>query len=296
MAYTLAQAAVIAPNPLTKGVIQIIAENPLFNDLPFTPVDGNAYSYVRSATLGDAEFRAINAGYTESTGTFTSHVATLTRLGGDADVDRFLVQTQSQSASVADLRAAAAAAKAQAVRAKFIDTLINGDGTAESFEGLETWLAGAQEITGPAGSFGSTAETRQDMFDSLDSLLAATNGANVLIARPQVVAAMKSAARREGVLTDADNFGRTIQSYAGIPIVSAGNDEDGNPIITTDDIYAVRFDEADGVAGITNGGVQVYDLGELDTKPSYRTRVEFYCAAVMLHPQAAAVIRATPAA
>src|SRR5690606_30281873 len=113
------------------------------------------------------------------------------------------------------------------------------------------------------------------------------------IARPQAIAAMKSAARREGVLTDADNFGRTIASYAGVPLLSAGNDEDGNPILTTDDIYAVNFDASNGVAAVTNGGIQVRQLGELDTKPSRRVRIEFYCAAVMLHPDAAAVLRAT---
>jgi hypothetical protein len=44
-------------------------------------------------------------------------------------------------------------------------------------------------------------------------------------------------------------------------------------------IYAVKFGESEGdqaVTGLTNGGVQVYDLGELETKPAYRTRIEFY--------------------
>jgi hypothetical protein len=48
----------------------------------------------------------------------------------------------------------------------------------------------------------------------------------------------------------------------------------------TSSMYAVRFgqDESDGaVTGLTNGGVQVTDLGELQTKPAYRTRIEFYC-------------------
>lgn len=295
MAYTLAQAAVIAPNPLTKGVIQTIADNPLFNDIPFINVDGNAYSYTRTASLGDAEFRAINGAYTESTPTFSNHVVALKPLGGDADVDEFLIRTQSASASAEDLMAAAVVAKSQAVRQRFVKALINGDVDTNplEFDGLEEM--GLNEVTGPAGSFGSTSDSRQDMFDALDELLASVNGANALIARPQAIAAMKSAARREGVLTDADNFGRTIASYAGVPLLSAGNDEDGSPILTTDDIYAVRFDAQNGVAAVTNGGIQVRQLGELDVKPSRRVRIEFYCAAVMLHPDAAAVLRATAA-
>lgn len=296
MAYTLAQAAVLAPNPLTKGVIQTFADTPLFDVLPFETIAGNAYSYVRSASLGNADFRALNVGYPESTPDFTTYVAELKRLGQDADVDRYLVVTQNGAQSVEDLRAAAVVAHTRAIRAKFVDTLINGDGTAESFEGVEAWIGAGQEVTGPAGSFGSTADSRQNMFDSLDALIGkVAGGPTVLLMGASTLSSFKSAARREGVLTDADNFGRTIQTYAGIPILDAGVDEDGNPVVATGDIYALRLDAANGIHGITARGIEAYDLGELDTKPTYRTRLEFYCAAVMRHPQAAAVLRATPA-
>jgi len=288
----MSEAAVLAANPQVRGVINQFADNPLFDILPFENVAGNAYSYVRTASRGNADFRAINAGYPESTPTFTSEVAELKRLGQDADVDVYLVQTQAGVQSLADLRAQAVIAHTEALRAKFVKTLIHGDGTAESFEGLESF--GIHEVEAPEGGFGTTGDTRQGMFDALDELIGSVAGTpNVLLMGEAQLARMKSAARREGVLTDADNFGRTIQTYAGVPILSAGDDEDGNPIIDNGDIYAIRLDTNAGVFGITNGGIQVRDLGELDAKPVYRTRLEFYCAAVMTHPRAAVVLRET---
>lgn len=53
----------------------------------------------------------------------------------------------------------------------------------------------------------------------------------------------------------------------------------------------VKFgrDESDGgVTGLTNGGVQVRDLGELDSKPVFRTRLEFYTGLAVFGGKAAA--------
>lgn len=292
MAYTLNEAAVLTTEPLARGVIQTIADSPIFNNLPFIPVEGNAYAYIRTASLSDASFRAINQGYPESTPTFSRHIAELKRLGGDADVDRYLIKTQA--GGVEELRAAATVAKAQAVRMKFVDTLINGDGSGESFEGIESWITADNEVEAPAGGFGSTSDSRQDMFDALDAALGkVAGGANALLMGSGMLSRFKSAARREGAVSDTvDDFGRTIQTYAGVPILDAGFNEDGEPVVATDDVYAVRFDANSGVAGVTNGGIQAYDLGELDEKPTFRTRIEFYCGAVMLHPNAVAVLRA----
>jgi hypothetical protein len=61
----------------------------------------------------------------------------------------------------------------------------------------------------------------------------------------------------------------------------------------------VKFgnDEGDqAVTGLTNGGVQVTDLGELETKPAYRTRIEFYCGLATFGGRAAARLRGVLAA
>jgi len=42
-------------------------------------------------------------------------------------------------------------------------------------------------------------------------------------------------------------------------------------------IFAVRWGENDGVAGVTNGWIQTEDIGPLETKDAERTRIKFYC-------------------
>ena len=44
------------------------------------------------------------------------------------------------------------------------------------------------------------------------------------------------------------------------------------------------------VHGLSNGGIQVKDLGELDTKPCYRTRIEAYLGLATKHKKCFAVL------
>jgi hypothetical protein len=98
-----------------------------------------------------------------------------------------------------------------------------------------------------------------------------------------ILGKIRSAARRIGGWTQQrDDFGRTIDFYNGVPLLDIGKKGDGTLIIPQTEtqgtangiassIYAVRFgqDEADqAVTGLTNGGIQVDDLGELETKPA----------------------------
>lgn len=96
---------------------------------------------------------------------------------------------------------------------------------------------------------------------------------------------------------------RSIQ-WNGIPILEAGQNPDGSQILTvtetegtasnTTSLYAVRFGETEGdqaVTGLTNGGVTTEDLGELQEKPVYRTRIEFYCGLAVFGGKAAARLK-----
>ncbi|MFB6569782.1 hypothetical protein ACFCXB_21720, partial [Streptomyces noursei] len=94
--------------------------------------------------------------------------------------------------------------------------------------------------------------------------------------------------------------GKSTVTWKGVPLLDAGQKLDGADVLPlttgtggkqTGDIYAVRFgtSEADaGVSGLTNGGVQVTDLGEAHDKPVYRTRIDFYCGLALFGGKAAA--------
>lgn len=309
MAVTLVEAARLSQDDLQRGVVETIIEGaPLLQMLPFRTVTGNAYAYVQEDALPGAGFRAINEGYVESTGTHHRVTETLAILGGDADVDRFLVQTNP--GEVANLRAEQTRMKAKAVRMTFHDAFINGDPDVDpkSFRGIKDRIAGTGQDIDAAGQviIGTSDNDRQAFFDRMDELIAAVpGGPSVILVNSATLQRIRSAARRLTIYDETkDAFGRPVTTYAGIPIVDIGNGPNGQPIIPVDEdggaagnqtsIYAVRFGatpDEKGVTGLTNGGVQVYDLGELDDKPVLRTRIEFYCAIAVHGGKAAARLR-----
>jgi hypothetical protein len=96
-----------------------------------------------------------------------------------------------------------------------------------------------------------------------------------------------------------DSFGRKITNYNDLPILIADYDDTGDRILDFDElgftgstatatsIYVVSFGE-NMLTGLQNGIMQVADLGELDSKPVKRTRVEWYVGLAALHGRCAA--------
>ncbi len=149
MAMTLADAQAVAPDPRLPGVLRVLnTSTTVLDRLPFENISGGAFTYNQEATLPAAAFRAVNAGYTESTGTHTTATESLTILGGEYVVDRYLERTRSNGA-VASLVAEQRDLKVRSVNAKFSDTFINGDTAvdANSFNGLKKRLTGGQVIS-----------------------------------------------------------------------------------------------------------------------------------------------------
>ena len=316
-AVTLAEAAVVSENDLQGGILeQFVIESPILDRLPLKEIEGNAYAYNKEATLPGIEFRAVNAAYSESTGTFVQAVETLTILGGDSDVDTFIQATRS---NVNDQRAAQDKLKVKAASYKFQDAFFNGDVAvdANSFDGLKKRLTGAQVIafdTDGANVVGNGTTDIEDYLDFLDALLAAAkiegdNGA--LYMNDLILARTRSAARRKLLLTDGEavfgNVTKKVSYYRGTPLLDPGNKLDGTRILpqtetvgassVTSSIYAVRFgeDEGDqGVTGLANTNnrsgqpIDVRDLGELQSKPALRTRVEGFLGLATFGGKAAA--------
>lgn len=295
MAQTLAQSALLSQNALQRGVVEtFVIESSVLDRLPLIPIEGNAYAYNAEATLPGMEFRAVNSAYTESTGTVAQTTETLVILGGDADVDTFIVQTRG---NLNDQRATQTGLKVKSAVYKFQDAFINGDTAvdANSFDGLKKRLTGAQVIDAAANGLaviGADDAARHAFFDQLDALLAAVpGGADAAYSNASIRAKIRSSARRLGGWDmTRDEFGRTIEFYNGVALLDIGTKADGTAIIpqtetlgtsnVTSSIYAVHFtdtEDSPGVAGLDNGGVQVKDLGEIDAKPVYRTRIEFFC-------------------
>ncbi|WP_418060802.1 major capsid protein [Pimelobacter simplex] len=312
MAVTLAQSALLSENDLQRGVIEtFVQESPVLDRLPLLSIEGNAYAYNEEATLPGVAFRAVNEAYVESTGTVNQKTEALVILGGDADVDRFIVKTRG---NLNDQRAIQTRLKVKAASYKFQDTFFNGDVAVDSksFDGLKKRLVGNQVLDYGTNGTGINPDdnTRQGFFDALEDLIARVPGLNstngAIYANRTILGKIKSAGRRIGGvdMVKEDMTGKRVLMWNGIPILDPGQNLAGADILgltetqgtsnNASSIYAVKFgeDETDqAVTGLTNGGVMVDDLGQLQEKPVYRTRIEFYCGLGVFGGKAAARLR-----
>lgn len=310
--FTLAEAAKLSENDLQRGVLEtFVQSSPVLDRIPFLTVQGNAYAYNEEATLPGVAFRNVNEAYSESTGTVNQKTESLVILGGDADVDTFIVQTRG---NLNDQRAIQTAMKVKAASYKFQDVFINGDVAVDpkGFDGLKKRLTGAQLVDGnSAGKLNiigdGTDATIHGFFDKLEELMAAVQGGpDALYANASIIAKIKSAGRRAGgvEMVQEDLTGKRVVTWNGVPILDIGQTSAGGAIIPlneasggatptndTTSIYAVKYGLGEGdqaVTGLTNGGVQVKDLGEIDSQPVYRTRLEFFCGMALFGGKAAA--------
>lgn len=299
MAVTLAQAAATESNNVRRGVMEIFhQESTVFDRIPLESIEGNAYSYNIEDALPGTGFRTVNEAYVESTGVFNQKTESLTILGGDADVDKFLQKTTGQT--IGDLRAAQTRLKVISAQSTYVDTFFNGDVNvdAKSFDGLRKRLVGSQVID-------SGAPTNDIAFlDELDMLFASVDGGtpDVVYSNQVTIGRLKSLGRKVGgaEYINSEITGKREWTWNGVPFVTAGKHWSGRQILPYDptnggDMYAVKFASSiigdSGVIGLTNGGLQAYDLGELQEKPAYRTRIEFYTGLAVQGGQAAARLR-----
>lgn len=303
---SLTEAAKLSQDDLQRGVLEtFVQESPILDRVPFMTVEGNAYAYNEEATLPGVAFRAVNSAYDSSVGTVNQKSESLVIMGGDADVDRFIVQTRG---NLNDQRAIQTRLKTKAVSYFFHDKFFNGDTAVDvnGFDGLKKRLTGAQVIAADTNGLGPVTGAA-NFLDKLDELLAAVPGINgsngAIYANVAVIGKIRSAIRRAGADTTLlqDVAGRRVIQWNGVPIYDAGKTAAGDVVLPLTEtqgtssiassMYAVKYGEAEGdqaVTGLTNGGVQVYDLGELQTQPVYRTRIEFYCGLALFGGQAAA--------
>lgn len=273
----LEQAKLLTQNMLQRGVIETMAKTSgVLARLPFIEVVGSGYAYNVVDELPSVEYREVNGQYTEGTASLTQTVENLVILGGDADVDLFLTRTHS---NLNDIRAIHTELKAKAVSRQFEKDFFVGTGASNSMKGLDKRLAEA--IAG-------TEIKKELSLDALNELLdAVVDGADTLFMsktmRRKVLNLLQG--NNHYIENGTDAFGRQVTMYGGIEIVAV---EDS--LIPADKIYAVKFGTDSYVHGLSNGGVQVMDLGQLDTKPAWRTRIEFYCGLATKHKKCFAVL------
>jgi hypothetical protein len=276
-----AEAEKLSNNYLEAGVVtEIIDRDQMFALLPFMQVNNKAYLYNRESTLPGADWLDPNDTINEEGATFEEVVAKLRILAGDVDVDNFLRETMGDTN---DQLAEQIQAKAKGIRQKFHICLARGDSAVNTkqFDGLPKLVTAGQTLE--AGVNG--APLALTMLDELKD--AVPLGADAFVMRSGTRRAYLNAIRAAGGTTppmiQLENFtGGPVLAHDGIPIIVndfLAADEDMGTATDTCSVYAVRFNEADGLHGIFGGstaGVRVEEVGTVQNKDAVRIRLKWY--------------------
>ncbi len=296
MSVTLVEAAKLySGDPLRSAIIELYAKSSdILRVLPFQTINGSAIRFNQEQTLPGVGFRGINESYTESSGVVNPVTEPLLIAGGDLDVDKFLIDTMGMSQ-----RATHEAMKMKALALAWTKTFVKGDqaSDAREIDGLQTRILGDQLIA--AGSTGGgDALSLAKMDEAID---ACENPTHILMSKA-MRRKFSIAARTSSVAGDLrwekDDFGRQVAIYNDLPILIVDQDNTGTDILgfneacpggganTGTSLYIVSLGDGK-LSGIQSGDPDVRDLGELQTKSAFRTRVEWFSGIALYHPKAA---------
>lgn len=278
MAFSLVEAEKLSQDMLQKGVINtMVMQSGVLQRLPFVEVVGNGYTYNVSTTLPEVGYRQVNEAYAKDTDfTVNSVTEALVILGGDADVDVFLQRTHS---NINDLRAMKVEVKAKNVARTFEKDFFVGTGANKSLKGLDSRLA--ENIAGVEIKSALTLDALNELLDAV------VDGADALFMSKKMRRELMKLLQESHhyIESGTDAFGRKVQMYGGVEIVPVDDS-----LIPAGKIYAVKFGADQYVSGLSNGGIQVRDLGEMESNPVFRTRIEFYCGLATKHTHCFSVL------
>jgi hypothetical protein len=285
-------------NALKAGVIQIFNEGRLYAAMPQLAIQGNALSYNIEEKLNQGfAFRGLNEGYSAAgLGILNPQTESLRIIGGDLDTDLMLEQMVGPEARAFQIQS-----KLKAMRLYLEKQLIQGDSSTnpKAFDGLKVRIpsGSSQLITNATNGAGLSLDKLDELIDAVD----ASQGQLVLVmnrtVRRRLAAANRVASAVGNIRWTQDALGQRITEYAGIPIIEIDHDETGAQILPFSEtcgntsantsVYAVVAGE-NAATLLTNGGLQVRDLGEVNDKPVRRIRVEMALGMAVFHPRAIA--------
>ena len=321
MAITLAEAKVGMANHVDQMIVDEFRRSSLLLDkLVFdnaiSPGTGGStltYGYIQLKTPSTAAVRAINSEYTAGEAKREEKTAKAVIMGGSFEVDRVL---QNTSGAVDEL-AFQATQKIKATSNYFHNLVINGTSAStgagfvvNTFDGLRKLLTGTSNVLTSDIDLSSAAKLDSNsnaFIDQLDQLVHAIDGeTSMLLMNGDMLLKVRAAARRAGYYERTkDDFGRVVETFAGIPLMDAGKYYNGTSSADvigtsaasatangTTSIYAVSIG-LDGFHGISPTGNSVISSYMPDmTAPGAvkKGEVEFVAGVVLKNTLKAAVL------
>ena len=316
MAITLAEAKVGMADKVDQQIVDMFRRSSLLLDRmvfdncisPGTGGSTLAYGYIQLKTPSTAAVRTINNEYTPGEAKREKKTTNAIIMGGSFQLDRVLQNTSG----AADELAFQAEQKIKATSNYFHNVVINGTSAAtgtgyvtSTFDGLKKLLAGTEnEITSQV-SLTTSAELDENynaFLDEMDGFISTLDGVpSMLMMNREMLIKLRSIARRAGYYERSkDDFGRVVETYAGIPMVDMGKYYNGTAsvdVVSTDAgktaIYAVSLG-LDGFHGIspTGDGVIASYMPDLNAPGAVKTgEVELVAGVALKNTLKAAVLK-----
>ena len=309
MAITLAEAKVGMADKVDQSVIDMFRRSSLLLDQlvfdncisPGTGGSTLAYGYVQLKTPSTAAVRTINSEYAPGEAKREKKTTNAIIMGGSFQVDRVLQNTSG----AADEISFQAEQKIKATANYFHNLVINGDTAKGNFDGLKKLLTKTEnEITSQVALTTSAEldENYNAFLDEMDGLISAVDGTpSMLLMNAAMLIKLRSIARRAGYYERTkDDFGRMVETYAGVPMVDLGKYFDGtntkDVVETTDGktaIYAVSLG-LNGFHGISPTGTGVISsyMPDLSAPGAVKTgEVELVAGVALKNTLKAAVLK-----
>ena len=284
MALTLAEAAKLSNDVVLQGVIEtVIKESRVLDVLPFIEMAGNALTYNRENAMATAAFFDVGDTWNESTPTFTQVSATLKILGGDADVDQYIATTRS---NVQDIEAAVLELKAKAVAHEFEDEFVYGAVALDpkGFDGLHALVPAGQQVHQGSGTTPAALSLKK-LDEMIDTVKPGKPDMLLMTRRTRRGISAYARSLTSPVAFESAGFGQRVMFYDGIPVIESDFMVDTETIASgafgaktggaSSSVFAVKVGEG-RLAGLTNGGIQVEEVGALETKDARRWRCKWY--------------------
>ena len=308
MAITLEEAKVGMADKVDQQIVDmfrrssLLLDNMVFDNCisPGTGGSTLAYGYIQLKSPSTAAVRTINTEYTPGEAKREQKTTNAVIMGGAFQLDRVLQNT----AGAVDELAFQAEQKIKATANYFHNAVINGT-KASSFDGLKTLLAGtANEITSQVDLTTSAKldENYNAFLDEMDAFISCLDGVpSMLLMNRAMLVKLRSIARRAGYYERTeDDFGRTVETYAGVPMVDLGQYYNGTKTVDVVDttsgktaIYAVSLG-LDGFHGIspTGDGVIHSYMPDLNAPGAVKTgEVELVAGVALKNTLKAAVLK-----
>ena len=317
MSITLAEAKVGMADKVDQQIVDMFRRSSLLLDQmvfdnvisPGTGGSTLTYGYIQLKSPATASVRAVGGEYTPGEAKKEKKTANAIIMGGAFQMDRVIQNT----AGAANEMAFQAEQKIKATANYFHNLVINGSGEVGeegyvdgTFDGLKKLLAGtANEITSKVSLQTSQEldENYNAFLDEMDGFISMLDGTpSMLLMNRAMLVKLRSIARRAGYYERSqDDFGRTVERYAGVPMVDMGQYFNGNAVedvVKTDAdgktaIYAVSLglDGFHGISPAGNGVIQSY-LPDLSTPGAVKTgEVELVAGVVLKNTLKAAVLK-----